>query len=263
MGLIDTHAHLADKSLASQLTDVLDRAGKAGVTQMICVAVDAETAGQAIAIAEANPMVWASAGIHPNYAHEAAPDHWPQIVEHSNHSRVCALGETGLDLHWDDCPFEVQQANFERHWELSRQTDLPLIIHMRDCEREMLAALEKQAALKAPLRGVMHSFAGSTETAEQCLAHGLYISFAGMLTYKKSDELRKTAKTIPLDRLLVETDCPYLTPEPNRSKRPNEPAFVTHTAKCLAETIGISTKELGEITTENAKRLFWRMADGQ
>lgn len=261
MGLIDTHAHLADKSLYGQLQDVLERAGKAGVSQMICVAVDAGTASQAIAIAETNPMVWASVGIHPNYAHEASPNDWTQIVEATNHPRVCALGETGLDLHWDDCPFEVQQANFERHWELSRQTDLPLIIHMRDCEPEMLAALEKQAAVKAPLRGVMHSFAGSTETAERCLAHGLYVSFAGMLTYKKSDELRKTAKTIPLDRILVETDCPYLTPEPNRSKRPNEPAFVVHTAKCLADTIGISTKKLVEITTENAKRLFWRISD--
>jgi len=261
MGLIDTHAHLADKSLASQLAEVLERASKAGVSQMICVAVDAETASQAIAIAEANHPIWASVGIHPNYAHEASPDQWPRIVEYSNHPRVCALGETGLDRHWDDCPFEIQQANFERHWELSRQTDLPLIIHMRDCEPEMLVALEKQAVIKAPLRGVMHSFAGSTETAQQCLAYGLYISFAGMLTYKKSDELRKTAKTIPLDRILVETDCPYLTPEPNRSRRPNEPAFVAFTAKCLAETIGISTKELAAITTENAKRLFWRMAD--
>ena len=126
-------------------------------------------------------------------------------------------------------------------------------------EPEMLAALEKQQALKAPLRGVLHSFAGSTATAEQCLAHGLYISFAGMLTYKKSEELRQTARTIPLDRILVETDCPYLTPEPNRSRRPNEPSFVVHTAKCLAETIGISGKELAEITTENARRLFWRM----
>jgi len=261
MGLIDTHAHLADKSLASQLPEVLERASKAGVSQMICVAVDAETASQAIAIAEANNAVWASVGIHPNYAHQALSDHWPRIVEYSNHPRVCALGETGLDRHWDDCPFEIQQINFERHWELSRQTNLPLIIHMRDCELEMLAALEKQAAIKSPLRGVMHSFAGSTETAKQCLTHGLYISFAGMLTYKKSDELRKTAKTIPLDRILVETDCPYLTPEPNRSKRPNEPALVAYTAKCLAETIGISTKELAAITTENAKRLFWRMAD--
>ena len=259
MGLIDTHAHLADKSLVNQLDDVLDRANKAGVSQMICVAVDAETCTEAVSIAETKNCVWASVGIHPNYAHQALPSDWPTIVDYTKHPRVCALGETGLDLHWDDCPFDVQQANFERHWDLSRETQLPLIIHMRDCETEMLAALHKQVS-GGELRGVMHSFAGSTETAQKCLEYGLFISFAGMLTYKKSDELRKTAMTIPLDRILVETDCPYLTPEPNRSRRPNEPAFVAHTAKCLAETIGISVKELAEITTANAKRLFWRMS---
>ncbi len=259
MGLIDTHAHLADKSLFSQLDDVLARAKQAGVSQVICVAVDAETTNQAIAIAESNDAVWASVGVHPNYAHQATAEDWSSNIERTNHPKVCALGETGLDRHWDDCPFEIQQANFERHWKLSRETKLPLIIHMRDCEQEMLEALGKQAALGA-LRGVMHSFSGSTETAQECLEHGLYISFAGMLTYKKSEELRKTAKTIPLDRILVETDCPYLTPEPNRSRRPNEPSFVVHTAKCLAETLGISGKDLAEITTANAKRLFWRLS---
>ena len=258
MGWIDTHAHLADKSLANQLDDVLARAKQAGVSQVICVAVDAKTSTEAIAIAESRDGVWASVGLHPNHAHQSAPDDWSKIVEMSNHPRVCALGETGLDRHWDDCPFEIQQSNFASHWQLSCETKLPLIIHMRDCEPEMLEALGQQAR-KGPVRGVMHSFSGTTETAQQCLEFGLFISFAGMLTYKKSEELRKTAKTIPLDRLLVETDCPYLTPEPNRSKRPNEPAFVVHTAKCLAETVGISAKELAEITTENAKRLFWRI----
>ncbi len=258
MGLIDTHAHLADKSLSYQLDDVLARAKKAGVSQVICVAVDLETCNEAIAIAESKEGVWASVGIHPNYAHQASENDWIKIIEYSNRPRVCALGETGLDRHWDDCPFEIQQANFEKHWQLSRETKLPLIIHMRDCEPEMLEALGKQSA-HGLLRGVMHSFAGSSDTAQQCLSLGLFISFAGMITYKKSEELRKTAKTIPLDRILVETDCPYLTPEPNRSRRPNEPSFVVHTAKCLAETIGISAKELAEITTQNAKRLFWRM----
>ena len=258
MAWIDTHAHLADKSLANQLDGVLTRALQASVTKVICVAVDAETCAKAIAIAESKDAVWASVGIHPNYAHQESPTDWDRIVEMTDHPRVCALGETGLDRHWDDCPFDIQQANFERHWRLSRETNLPLIIHMRDCEAEMLEALEQQAK-NVPLRGVMHSFSGTTETARRCLEFGLFVSFAGMLTYKKSEELRKTAKTIPLGRILVETDCPYLTPEPNRSRRPNEPSFVVHTAKCLAETIGISVKELAEITTDNAKRLFWRI----
>ena len=258
MAWIDTHAHLADKSLANQLDGVLTRAQQASVTKVICVAVDAETCAKAIAIAESKDAVWASVGIHPNYAHQESPTDWDRIVEMTDHPRVCALGETGLDRHWDDCPFDIQQANFERHWQLSRETNLPLIIHMRDCESEMLEALGRQAK-NVPLRGVMHSFSGTTETAQKCLEFGLFVSFAGMLTYKKSEELRKTAKTIPLGRILVETDCPYLTPEPNRSRRPNEPSFVVHTAKCLAETIGISVKELAEITTDNAKRLFWRI----
>ena len=258
MAWIDTHAHLADKSLANQLDGVLTRAQQASVTKVICVAVDAETCAKAIAIAESKDAVWASVGIHPNYAHQESPTDWDRIVEMTDHPRVCALGETGLDRHWDDCPFDIQQANFERHWQLSRETNLPLIIHMRDCEAEMLEVLGRQAK-NVPLRGVMHSFSGTTETAQKCLEFGLFVSFAGMLTYKKSEELRKTAKTIPLGRILVETDCPYLTPEPNRSRRPNEPSFVVHTAKCLAETIGISVKELAEITTDNAKRLFWRV----
>ena len=258
MGLIDTHAHLADKSLCNQLDAVLARAEKAGVSEMICVAVDASTSAEAMAIAVKKECVWASVGVHPNYAHLSTDQQWLKIIDGANHPRVCALGETGLDRHWDDCPFEIQQANFERHWLLSRETKLPLIIHMRDCEPEMLTALGQQAAVE-PLRGVMHSFSGTTETVQKCLEHGLFISFAGMLTYKKSEELRKTAKTIPLDRLLVETDCPYLTPEPNRSRRPNEPALVVHTAKCLADTIGISLQELTVITSANTKRLFWRM----
>ena len=258
MAWIDTHAHLADKSLANQLNEVLTRAQQAGVTKVICVAVDAETCEKAIAIAETQDAVWASVGIHPNYAHQEAPTDWARIVEMTNHPRVCALGETGLDRHWDDCPFEIQKSSFARHWQLSSETNLPLIIHMRECEAEMLDALGQQPK-NAPLRGVMHSFSGTAETAQKCLEFGLFISFAGMLTYKKSEELRKTAKTIPLDRILVETDCPYLTPEPNRSRRPNEPSFVVHTAKCLAETIGISVKALAEITTNNAKRLFWRI----
>ena len=259
MAWIDTHAHLADKSLSSQLDEVLIRAKQAGVSQMICVAVDMETCEAAIAIAGARDNVWGSVGIHPNYAHQEKPGDWNKIRSLTNNSRVCALGETGLDLHWDDCPFLIQLENFNKHWELSRESELPLIIHMRDCETEMLEALSKQSEI-GPLRGVMHSFAGSAETANKCVELGLYISFAGMLTYKKSHELREVAKTLPLNRILVETDSPYLSPEPHRSKRPNEPANVVYTAKCLSETLGISTRELSELTISNTKRLFWRMS---
>jgi TatD DNase family protein len=258
MGWTDTHAHLADESLADQIDLVLERAARAGVSRILCVAFDARSSEAAIKIAEKYPQVWATVGIHPNYANQAAETDWERIRDLASHPRVCALGETGLDLHWDDCPFPIQQANFARHWQLSRDTELPLIIHMRDCESEMLQALEEQSKAGV-LRGVMHSFAGSTATAVRCLSMGLYISFAGMLTYKKSVQLRETAKKIPLDRLLVETDSPYLSPEPHRSRRPNEPANVVFTGKCLAETIETSAQILAEKTSENASRLFWKM----
>jgi len=258
MGWTDTHAHLADESLANQIDLVLERAAQAGVSRILCVAVDAGTSEAAVKIAETYPQVWASVGIHPNYANQAAETDWERIRDLASHPRVCALGETGLDLHWDDCPFPIQQANFARHWQLSRDTDLPLIIHMRDCEPEMLQALGEQSKT-GTLRGVMHSFAGSTETAARCITMGLHISFAGMLTYKKSIDLRETAKKIPLDRLLVETDSPYLSPEPHRSCRPNEPANVVFTGKCLAETIETSAQILAEKTSQNASRLFWKM----
>lgn len=258
MSWIDTHAHLADEHLASQLDEVLSRAKQSGVSKVLCVAVDGDSCAKAIAIAETKATVWASVGIHPNYAHQSRSEDWDRIVQWTQHARVCALGETGLDKHWDDCPFDIQQNNFARHWELSRETGLPVIVHMRDCESEMLSALDEQSS-RGSLKGVMHSFTGTASTAARCLDYGLYISFAGMLTYKKSEVLRATAQSIPLDRLLVETDCPYLSPEPHRSRRPNEPAMVVHTARCLAETLGLSTQELGKITTANALRLFSRM----
>lgn len=258
MSWIDTHSHLADPSLRDQLSDVLQRAAGAGVSRMICVAVDAETCRDAIQIASENQAVWASVGIHPNYAHEAAEGDWESIVALASNPRVCAIGETGLDKHWHDCPFDVQLANFDRHWTLGRSLDLPLIIHTRDCEAEMLDVLQRQFDQHGKLRGVMHSFAGSTEAARRCVEFGLYISFSGILTYKKSEALRETARTIPLDRLIVETDCPYLSPEPKRSQRPNEPALVVHTAKCLSRTIEMEESKLAKICEANSYRLFSR-----
>lgn len=258
MSWIDTHSHLADPSLREQLADVLERARLAGVSRMLCVAVDAETCRDAIQIASENTSVWASVGIHPNYAHQAVSGDWESIISMASHPRVCAIGETGLDKYWDDCPFDIQLANFDRHWTLGRQLDLPLIIHTRDCEAEMLEVLQRQYDQHGALRGVMHSFAGSTEAAKRCVEFGLYISFSGILTYKKSDALRETAKTVPLDRLIVETDCPYLSPEPKRSQRPNEPALVVHTAKCLAKTIDVGESQLAKICEANSHRLFSR-----
>lgn len=256
--LIDTHCHLTDSRLASDLSGVVSRATQAGVERLLCVATTAETSEECTRIAMNDSRIYASVGMHPTYCHEEKPGDWEQILSLVNHERVVALGETGLDLYWKECPLDVQQRSFERHWELSRQTGLPLIIHMRDCEAEMLTAIEEEAK-RGPIRAVLHSFAGSLETALRLLDLGLYLSFAGMVTYKKSDDLRRIIPRVPEDRILVETDSPYLSPEPFRSKRPNEPALVVHTAKCVAQERAVSLEQIAKITSANALRLFSKM----
>ncbi|MDZ4848448.1 MAG: TatD family hydrolase [Pirellulaceae bacterium] len=255
MELFDTHSHLADPTFADDLGNVLDRAKLAGVRNMLCVGTTADSSQRSVQIASQESNVFASVGIHPNYAHQATEQDWETILRLVENDRVVALGETGLDRYWDDCPWEIQQTNFHRHWRLSKKTEKPVVVHMRDCESEMLVEL-RAASQNGPLLGVMHSFAGSWDTAQACLELGLYISFAGMVTYKKSEALRDVASRVPENRLLIETDSPYLSPEPKRSVRPNEPALVVHTAACIAKCRGISLKEVGELTSFNAKRLF-------
>jgi TatD DNase family protein len=255
MELFDTHAHLADEHLAADLDGVLARAAAVGVTRVLAVGTTVASSQTCLAIARGQPGVWSSAGIHPNHPAEAAPRDWDAIVQLAAAERVVALGETGLDLYWKDTPLALQQDYFDRHIRLSQQTGLPLVIHQRETVTEILAMLV-DAAARGPLRGVTHSFTGTAEQAEAFLTLGLFISFAGMVTFKKSGDLRAVAATIPADRLLVETDSPYLTPEPFRGKRPNQPANVPHTAACIAQARGISPEKLAEQTTANACRLF-------
>ena len=255
MPLIDTHAHLADEVFSETIQDVLARADQAGLTKILCVGTTAKSSQQSIEIAQRFPKVYASVGIHPNNAHQASEQDWMKIQSLATQSKVVALGETGLDRYWDDCPWENQLENFHRHWKLSQETQLPVIIHSRDCDDEMVEQM-KIASQTGPLRGVMHAFSGSRKMAEACLKLGLYISFAGMVTYKKSVALRSVADRIPIDRILIETDSPYLSPEPKRSARPNEPAYVAHTADFLARSRGIGLKEFAEITSANACQLF-------
>jgi TatD DNase family protein len=198
--------------------------------------------------------------MQPNYLAEAKPDDWDRIVAMLNQPGAVAIGETGLDRYWDFTPFNVQQDYFDRHIRLSQNRGLPFIVHMRDCDEDILVML-REASKRGPLNGVMHSFTGSQAMADECLAMGLYISFAGIVTYKKSTDLRAIAVTVPADRILVETDSPYLSPEPVRKIKRNEPAHVRHTAACLAEVRGVSLEEFASQTTANAKRLFRRGAD--
>lgn len=253
--IIDTHAHLTDQALAHDAEQYVDQAQRAGVTAILSVGTTLETSRQAIALAERFPAIRAAVGWHPNNCCQAGEGDWDAIARLCQHPRVAALGETGLDRHWDDCPWEVQVDFFRRHWTLSRATGLPVVIHTRDCAEEMADILVDESAV-GPLRGVMHSFTGPQSVADRCLELGLYISFAGMATFKNGAEIREIAKSIPNDRILVETDSPYLTPHPFRGKRPNHPALVVHTLRCLAEVRNVAVEQLAEQTTANAQRLF-------
>lgn len=255
--LIDTHAHLTDDRLRSQIAAVLDRARQAGVERSICVATSADDSVASIALGrEHSDSVAPSVGIHPNHAVQAQADDWDRIVVLANDPIVVAIGETGLDRHWDDTPFAMQEDYFARHLELSRTTKKPIVIHCREAEADVVRMLRTEFERHGPICGVMHSFCGAWATAEAALSMGLHISYAGMLTYKNGDNVRDTAIRVPSDRLLVETDCPYLAPVPMRGKT-NEPAFVAHTAVELARIRNISPDSLADLTSENARRLFF------
>lgn len=258
MELYDTHAHLFDDQLAADVAGVIERARLANVTRILAVGTTAKSSAACQQIAAKFPaVVRSSAGIHPNHAAEAIPSDWEEIETLAKLPEVVALGETGLDLYWKDCPLPLQQDYFDRHIRLSQQTGLALVIHLRETTNEILAML-REARERGELRGVMHSFTGTAEQAAEFLELGLHISFAGMVTFKKSEDLRAVAATIPAERLLVETDSPYLTPHPFRGQRPNEPRLVVHTAECLAEVRSLSLVDFAALTTANAQRLFNR-----
>mgnify|MGYP001170044295 CR=1 FL=1 len=254
--LYDTHAHLTDEAYADTLDGVLAEAKAAGLVAINVIGFDAATSVAACELATQYPgFLYAAVGIQPNSAGAAAPEDWGVIERLAVQPQVRAIGETGLDRYWDSTPLDVQQDYFERHIALAAATERPLVIHMRNSGAEIIDQLRPHAA-KGPIRGVMHSFTGDWDLCRVCLDLGLMISFAGMLTFKKSQELRDVAARVPLDRLLVETDCPYLSPEPFRGRRPNEPARVAHTLRVLAESRGESAEVLSLQTTLNARRLF-------
>ncbi|HEY2837957.1 MAG TPA: TatD family hydrolase [Pirellulales bacterium] len=254
MRLFDSHAHLNQPEFDDDRAALIARAVAAGVETTVTVGYSVASSRQSIEIAAAHASIFASVGIQPNDTIHAAPGDWDEIVRLAAAPRVVALGETGLDRYWDTSPLALQQDYFDRHLRLSQQTGLPFIVHTRESDAEVLAML-REARARGPLAGVMHSFTGAAETAAECVALGLYVSFAGMVTFKKSDALRAVAATIPADRILVETDSPYLSPHPLRGKR-NEPANVVHTALCVAAARGVDPEIFAEQTTANARRLF-------
>ncbi len=256
----DTHAHLDDEQFDRNRDAIVSDAVSAGVNSILAVGTTAKSSETVVSLASHYLPIFAAVGIQPNYCAEALTGDWDRIVELAGSPRVVAIGETGLDRYWDHAPFHLQQDFFDRHLRLSQERDLPFIVHMRDCQSDILEMLY-EAAGRGPLCGVMHSFTGDREMAEKCLDMGLYISFAGMVTFKKSDSLRAVATVIPDDRILIETDSPYLAPEPVRGKRPNQPANLVHTGQCLAQERGIELETFANQTTRNAQRLFQKVVD--
>jgi TatD DNase family protein len=252
--LIDTHLHLDEEAFDADRDEVVGRALAAGIVRMVTIGTTAETSRRAVEIAGQYPAVFAAVGIQPNYAAQAKAGDWDVIERLAAEPRVVAIGETGLDRYWDYAPFDVQIDYFQRHLALAQRLGKPFVVHCREAEADVVSRL-REAAARGLLRGVMHSFTGDLDTARACLDLGLYISFAGMLTFKKSQGLRDLVKELPVERILVETDAPYLAPQPMRGKR-NEPSFVRVTANALAELAGIPQDEFACRLTENACRLF-------
>ena len=256
MQIVDTHCHLDEESFTHELDEVVSASVENGVVAMVTIGTSVESSRRSIELAERFPgVVLAAVGIHPNYTAAAKPGDWEIIEELARHPRVVAVGETGLDRYWDYAPIELQQDYFDRHLELSEHTGKPFIVHCRDADEETRKQLRETSQKGQKLNGVMHSFCQSSESAAELLELGMFISFTGMLTFKRNQELRDLAAGLPTDRLFVETDAPYLAPMPNRGKR-NEPAFTRFTLECLAECHSVAPEEMARQTTENACQFF-------
>lgn len=251
--LFDTHAHLNAEQYKDDLPEVIDRALKTGVEQMMVVGFDRPTIEKAMELIDAYDFLFGSVGWHPVDAIDMTDEDLEWIEELSAHPKVRAIGEIGLDYHWDKSPKEIQQDVFRRQIRLAKRVKLPIIIHNREATADILEILREEDA--AEVGGIMHCFSGSVEVARECLDMNFYISLGGPLTFKNAKKPKEVAKEVPIDRLLIETDCPYLTPHPYRGKR-NEPAYVKLVAEQIAELKEMTFDEVAAATTENAKRLF-------
>lgn len=255
--LIDTHCHLDFPDFEAERDDIVARAHAAGVRQMITISTRVRKFPTILAIAEKYPSVFCSVGTHPHNADEELDIPVSELIELSKHPRVVAIGEAGLDYYYDNAPRDAQIVGLRNHIAAARETGLPLVIHSRSADEDMAAILTEETG-KGAFPFLLHCFSSGPELARIGVALGGYVSFSGILTFPKSEELREIAKTVPLERMLVETDAPYLAPKPYRGKR-NEPAYVAHTASVLADTVGISVDEMARITTDNAFRIFSKM----
>ena len=258
--LVDSHCHL-DYFVEAERPDIIARAKAAGVTEMVTIGVTLSQSREALAIAEAaGDKIWCSVGIHPNHAADEGPVPTPEtIAAMTTHPKVIGIGESGLDYFYDKAPKDIQQQNFRAHIRAAQLTGLPLAIHARDADEDIARILAEERAGGGDFRFLLHCFSSGRALAEAAVAMGGYVSFSGILTFPKSHELRAIAADIPPDRLLVETDSPYLAPVPFRGKR-NEPAHTVHTAKILSEVKGLTPESLAELTTKNFHTLYRKAA---
>jgi TatD DNase family protein len=252
--LVDSHCHLDFPDFASEIDAVVARARAAGLGRMVTISTRVKKHAQVLAVAETFPDVFCSVGTHPHNAQEETDIDAARLIALSQHPKVVAIGEAGLDYHYDKSPRDLQAKSFREHIAAARATRLPLVIHSRDCDEDMATILTEEMG-KGAFPAVLHCFTGGRDLAFKAIDLGLCISFTGILTFKNSNALRDIAKDLPAERILVETDAPYLAPGPYRGKR-NEPSYVVETARVLAETRGVSTDEIARQTTENFFRLF-------
>ncbi|MEK6223545.1 MAG: TatD family hydrolase [Thermodesulfobacteriales bacterium] len=248
--LIDSHAHLVS---LENISEVLQRAKENNITKIVSISSDIPSTEATISLAEKYDFIFATTGVHPHSAEQTNEEVLKGLDRYATHEKVVAIGETGLDYFYMNSEKEIQINSFTEHIRLGKKHNLPIIIHVRDADEDMQEILKKETAADTP--GVIHCFTGNYDTAVKYLDLGYYISFSGIVTFKKSEELREAAKNIPSEKILIETDSPYLAPVPHRGK-PNEPSFVKHVAQTVADVRGISIDELSEITISNTERLF-------
>lgn len=256
MELFDSHCHLDPMRYGEDLPAVLARARAVGVGGMTLIGTRAADSEAAADLAAREPSLANAAGIHPNDVHEADPDEWDRITRLVVAGRASAIGETGLDWYRDHAPRELQRDYFDRHIRLGQKYGLPVVVHTRESIRDTLDML-REAVARGPLAAVLHAFTGTAAEAAEAVDLGCHLGFAGMVTFRSAADLRLVAAGVPLDRLLIETDSPFLSPEPLRGRR-NEPAHVIHTARCLALARGEPLEEFAAVTTANARRVFLR-----
>jgi TatD DNase family protein len=256
--LVDSHCHLDFPDYDDDREEVIARAKAAGIGRMVTISTRVNQLDKLLAIAERHDEIYCSVGTHPHNAADEPDVTTEQLVELTKHPKVVAIGEAGLDYHYDNSPREAQATGFRRHIAAARETGLPLVIHARDADRDIAAILREETA-KGAFPAILHCFSSGRDLAMTGVELGLYVSFSGIITFKKTDQLKAIAAEIPADRILIETDAPFLAPAPHRGKR-NEPAFVAGIAQVLSEVRGATAGRIADQTTENFFRLFTKVA---